>query len=239
MSTKSRQDQLLRSLRRGGSSTVAQLSRDLGVSRRTVLRDIAALRDQGFALRSSAGPGGGVTLDPASVMVTAKLSGAEAFSLLISVAILQASQAMPFGQLAEAALHKIEQSLPRERALELRRILSAVYIGKPSVEMPPLGEGALDASVLPAFETGFLQARRLRFDYTDRHGTPSERSADPHALLVLSPYWYLVGYDPVREDFRHFRMDRMAGAQVLDEGFRRRAFQVEAGRCPFASMRWR
>ncbi|MGB0866605.1 MAG: helix-turn-helix transcriptional regulator [Granulosicoccaceae bacterium] len=238
MKTQTRQDDLVRLLRRRGSTTVAYLSASMEVSRRTVLRDIAVLREQGFDIRTSSGPGGGIYLDPSSILVTAKLTSSEAFALLISIAVLKETHALPFAHLADAGLHKIEQSLPRDRILELRKILASVYIGRPSVDMPPLDEKGLDDSVLPAFETGFLNTQRIQFSYTDRLGRKTLRAADPHAMLVLSPYWYLVGFDPHKEAFRHFRMDRISDASVLEDSFRRRSFTLEEGQCPFSSFSW-
>lgn len=238
MNAKTRQDETVRLLRRRGSTTVAYLIETLGASRRTVLRDIAALRDQGFDIRTSSGPGGGIYLDPSSILVTPKLTSAEAFALLISVAVLRETHSIPFANLADEGLKKIEQSLPRERVVELRKVLCSVYIGRPSVDMPPLGESAVDESVLPAFETGFLNSQRMQFKYIDRYANTTHRTADPHAMLVLSPYWYLVGFDPEKSAFRHFRMDRIKGAIVLDECFRRRTFTLEEGRCPFTAFSW-
>ncbi len=232
MNTRSRQDELIRMLRRRGSTTVANMTESLNVSRRTILRDIAELREQGFVIRSTSGPGGGVYLDPTSILVSPKLTSTEAFALLISIAVLKETHSMPFANLADTGLKKIEQSLPRDRVLELREILRSVYIGRPTVEMPSLDE-EIDPSVLPAFETGFLNSQRMKFRYSDRNGKKTNRLADPHAMLVLSPFWYLVGYDPDKEAFRHFRMDRMSSAMVQGDIFRRRTFTLEEGECPF------
>lgn len=234
MSIRSRQDELIRLLRRRGSTTIANLTESLSISRRTVLRDIAQLREQGFVIQSASGPGGGIYLDPTSILVSPKLTSAEVFALLISVAVLKETHPIPFANLADTGLKKIEQSLPRERVLELRRILQSVYIGRadPSVPMPIIK--TIHASVLPAFETGFLQSRRMRFRYTDRKGKKTKRIADPHAMLVLTPAWYLIGYDPEKAAFRHFRMDRMASASVLDESFHRRTFTIDEAVCPFS-----
>ena len=72
-----RRDQLLRMLRRRADWTAAVLARELGVSRRTVLRDLGALREAGFDLDTFSGPGGGVRLNPASVMITSQLRTSE------------------------------------------------------------------------------------------------------------------------------------------------------------------
>ncbi len=91
MNTRLRHDAIVRSLRRNGTLTVAELAEEVGASRRTVLRDISALRDEGFVIHSEPGRGGGLQLDPQSVQTTARLSVAEVFALLISVACMRAA----------------------------------------------------------------------------------------------------------------------------------------------------
>ncbi|MFT5593222.1 MAG: putative DNA-binding transcriptional regulator YafY [Oceanicoccus sp.] len=59
MNVRLRQDAIVRSLRRNGTSTIADLAEEVGASRRTVLRDISALRDEGFVIYSEPGRGGG------------------------------------------------------------------------------------------------------------------------------------------------------------------------------------
>ncbi len=235
MNTRHRQDELIRLLRRRGSSTVAYLTNSLQVSRRTVLRDIAELRQQGFDISSSSGPGGGLFLDPKSVLVSPKLTSSEVFALLISIAVLKKTHNIPFVDLADAGLTKIEQSLPRARVVELREILSNVYIGQSRENIPLPVVGKIEKSVLPAFESGFLNSRQIRFRYTDRNGKKTFRHAEPHAMLVLSPAWYMIGYDPDKQDFRHFRMDRMTKVIEQNRPFNRRKFTVEGGDCPFST----
>ncbi|MDM7852811.1 helix-turn-helix transcriptional regulator [Pseudochrobactrum kiredjianiae] len=95
MKVRIRQDAIVRSLRRNGTSTLADLAEAVGASRRTVLRDISALRDHGFVIYSEPGRGGGLQLDPQSVQTTARLSVAEVFALLISVASMRALAVCP------------------------------------------------------------------------------------------------------------------------------------------------
>jgi len=235
MTNRSRQDELVRLLRRRGSTTVAHLTESLGISRRTALRDIADLREQGFVIRSTSGPGGGIYLDPTSILVSPKLSSNEVFALLISIAVLKETHNIPFANIADAGLKKIEQALTRERIMELRRILESVYIGQPDPEadLPVVKE--IQPAVLPAFETAFLQTRRMQFQYIDRNNVKTKRVAEPHAMLVLTPAWYMIGYDTTRQAFRHFRMDRIRKAVVLDDNFQRRKLIVDEGECPFST----
>lgn len=223
-----RQDAIVRSLRRNGSSTLASLAEAVGASRRTVLRDISALRDQGFVIYSEPGRGGGLQLDPQSVQTTARLSVAEVFALLISVASMRAAGSLPFSGLADAGLAKIERALPPDKLRDLRRILTCLYVGRlsPLVDISDMGK--TDPLLLTAFEAAFLRQRQLRFQYCDSKGTVTSRNVEPQAMLILPPLWYLVAWDPAREGFRHFRMDRI-GRPEIEEGatFQRRYVPFE------------
>ncbi len=223
MNVRLRQDAIVRSLRRNGTSTIADLAQEVGASRRTVLRDISALRDEGFVIHSEPGRGGGLQLDPQSVQTTARLSVAEVFALLISVASIRAAGNLPFSGLADAGLAKIENALPSDKVRDLRRFLDCLYVGQLSPRVDISDMGAMDPALLPAFETAFLQRLHLRFQYRDAKGAITCRNVEPQAMLILLPLWYLVAWDPARKDFRHFRMDRISRPQyVQDATFRRR-----------------
>lgn len=223
MTARLRQDGIVRSLRRNGTSTLAELAEAVGVSRRTVLRDISMLRDQGFIIHGEPGRGGGVQLDPQSVQTTARLSVSEVFALLISVASMRAAGSLPFAGLADAGLAKIERALPPDKLRDLRRILTCLFVGQLSPLVDISDMGTMDPLLLPAFEAAFLQQRRLRFQYRDSKGAVTSRKVEPQAMLILPPLWYLVAWDPTREGFRHFRMDRI-GRPEVEEGttFQRR-----------------
>ncbi|MYM56342.1 helix-turn-helix transcriptional regulator [Thalassovita mangrovi] len=223
MNARLRQDAIVRHLRRNGIATVAELAEEVGASRRTVLRDLGALRDEGFVIHSEPGRGGGLQLDPQSVQTTARLSVAEVFALLISVAAMRAAGGLPFSDLADAGLAKIEKALPPDKVRDLRRFLDCLYVGRlaPQVDISDMGE--MDPELLPAFEPAFLQRLRLRFRYRDAKGAVTRRDVEPQAMLILPPLWYLVAWDPARQDFRHFRMDRISAPEcVQGTSFRRR-----------------
>ncbi|MES0862667.1 HTH domain-containing protein [Ruegeria sp. SCPT10] len=111
---------IVRNLRRNGTSTVDPLAKQVGASRRTVMRDISALRDEGQIIYSDVGRGGWLQLDPRSMQTTAKLSVSEIIALLISVAATRAAGNLPFYALADAGLAKIEKALPAEKVKDLR-----------------------------------------------------------------------------------------------------------------------
>lgn len=223
MKTRLRQDAIVRYLRRNGTATIAELTAQVSASRRTILRDLSALRDEGFVIHSEPGRGGGLQLDPQSVQTTARLSVAEVFALLISVASMRAVGGLPFSGLADAGLAKIEKALPADKVRDLRSFLSCLYVGQLAPQVDISDKGEMDPNLLPAFEPAFLHRQPLQFQYRDAKGVHSTRTVEPQAMLILPPLWYLVAWDPARDDFRHFRMDRISQPQCLGgPSFRRR-----------------
>ncbi|MFW2541696.1 helix-turn-helix transcriptional regulator [Primorskyibacter sp. 2E107] len=237
MKSRLRQDAIVRSLRRTGTATIDDLAEAVGVSRRTVLRDIGALRDAGFVIHSDVGRGGGVQLDPQSMQTTARLSVPEVFALLISVAAMRAAGNLPFADLADAGLAKIEKALPGDKVRDLRAFLDCLHIGQLSPLQDLSDLGRMDADLLPAFETAFLNRQMIGFVYRDAKGRRTRRSLEPQAMLILPPLWYLVAWDPARGDFRHFRMDRIDTPAAIDGTvFRRRHVPFADDVCPYRDL---
>ncbi len=223
MNVRLRQEAIIRSLRRNGSSTIATLTEQVGASRSTLLRDINALRDQGFVIHSEPGRGGGLQLDPRSVQTAPRLSVTEVFALLISVASMRAAGNLPFSSFADAGLAKIEKALPSDKIRDLRDFLDCLYIGELAPQVDRSNIGTMDPALLLEFEVAFLQRQHLQFNYHDAKGVNSMRMVEPQAMLILPPLWYLVAWDPARNDFRHFRMDRISEPQCIEsKAFRKR-----------------
>ncbi|KIC39814.1 ArsR family transcriptional regulator [Ruegeria sp. ANG-R] len=237
MNIRLRQDAIVRTLRRNGTSTVDALAEEVGASRRTILRDISALRDEGYVIYSDVGRGGGLQLDPRSMQTTAKLAVSEVFALLISVAAMRAAGNLPFSELADSGLAKIEKALPADKVKDLRAFLDCLHIGQLSPLQDLSDMRKMEPTLLQAFETTFLKRQLIRFKYRDAKGQLSQREVEPQAMLILPPLWYLVGWDPMREGFRHFRMDRISAPEAMEETqFRRRHVPFEDDVCPYSEM---
>jgi predicted DNA-binding transcriptional regulator YafY len=216
MKSHTRQEAIVRALRRSRATTVAALVSEVGASRSTVLRDLSALRDEGYVIHAEQGRGGGLSLDPGSVQARARLSVAEVFALMIGVSSMRAAGALPFSSLADAGLAKIEKALPADKLRDLRRLLDRLYVGLLAPQVDISNMGTMEPALLPAFERSFLERLCLRFQYSDAQGARTERLVEPQAMLILPPLWYLVAWDAMRQDFRHFRMDRIIGPQVVE-----------------------
>lgn len=237
MNIRFRHDAIVRSLRRNGTTTVDDLADEVGVSRRTVLRDIRALRDEGFVIHSDVGRGGGLQLDPQSMQTTARLSVPEVFALLISVAAMRAAGNLPVSDLADAGLAKIEKALPSDKVKDLRAFLDCLHIGQLSPLQDLTDMGKMDPELLSAFQSAFLERQLIRFDYLDAKSRKTQREVEPQAMLILPPLWYLVAWDPLRSNFRHFRMDRISNPEAVEgAAFRRRKVPFEDDVCPFSEL---
>lgn len=234
MRTVDRRERLLRLLRRRADWTVAELADGLEVSRRTILRDVSALREVGFDLDTFSGPGGGVRLNPTSVMITSQLRTDEVVALVLSVAIAQAARTVPFAAGAERALAKIEQALPPARADELRACRERILIG--AAPSTPPSTGPVDPSLVGAFETAFSTARLLAFSYRTPSGRTTRRLVEPHGLLVRPPVWYVIAWDSDRHAPRLFRADRIRDPETTDRAFVPRPSELVTGICPDARV---
>jgi predicted DNA-binding transcriptional regulator YafY len=228
-----RRDELIRLLRRRADWRTQDLAAELGVSQRTVLRDLDRLRDQGFVISTMTGPGGGVHLEPTSVMVTSQLAGDDVVSLILAVAIAQAFPWMPFATGARSALAKIEASLPSERARNVQDLMMRILIGTPSPASIRHGT-TISPLLARLFETAFSEQRLLAFAYRDRDGSASRRLVEPHGLLVRAPLWYVIAWDTAIDEPRLFRADRIRSPHVTPGTFLARPHDLVRGICPDA-----
>ena len=74
----------------------------------------------------------------------------------------------------------------------------------------------------------------LRFDYRDARGKQTTRSVEPHGLLVRTPAWYIIAWDPRPDAARLFRADRISSPSVDDTPFVPRPHELVTGVCPDA-----
>lgn len=78
---------------------------------------------------------------------------------------------------------------------------------------------------LELIQTALEKSRLLSFEYSDRWGNKTERTAEPYQLVLKSTHWYLQGYCRKRNDFRLFRLSRMSNLHMKEESFTQRAYQ--------------
>ncbi|HKO93691.1 MAG TPA: WYL domain-containing protein [Polyangiaceae bacterium] len=209
--------QLTDLLRGRDVTTVAELSEELGVSRRTLLRDLAALRERGLPISGEAGRGGGVRLDGARGVAAVHLSLSEVVSIWIAARLSRAASELPWGEAASSGMAKLLSSLPAAKARALRALCRRVVVGQPASAPIRAGAGPCPPELLTLFEQAFSAGLGLGFRYTDREGRITQRRIEPHGLLVQTPVWYVLARDVDKAEPRMFRMDRIARPRILPE----------------------
>jgi predicted DNA-binding transcriptional regulator YafY len=199
-----------------------ELAARLGVSVRTLRRDIDQLRDLGYPVDAARGVDGGYQLAPGAVLPPLLLDDDEAVA--IAVGMRAAAQGVVPGveEPAVRALAKLVQVLPPR----LRRRVEDLRAATGDAAWTPAAASAVPAvlpDVLIALASACRDSEQLEFDYTARTGSDSHRSVEPHWLVPLLRRWYLVAYDLTRQDWRCFRLDRMAAPQATGRRFRPRS----------------
>lgn len=196
--------------------TGGDLSAELEVDRRTLRRDVERLRELGYPVQASSGPGGGYALGSGASMPPVLLEDDE----VVAVAVALRTAAASVAQMEETAiglLAKLDQWLPAR----LRRRASALY--SVTVSLPGNSQ-ALPVDDLTAIAIACRDGFRLRIDYADRDGKASKRTLEPLRLAHSGSRWYLLAWDLRREDWRTFRVDRMRRVETTGAQFPARAF---------------
>jgi predicted DNA-binding transcriptional regulator YafY len=220
-----------------GATTVATLAGELGVSRRTLLRDLAALRERGMAITGEAGRGGGIRLEDHGTSAV-HFSLSEIVAIWLGARLSRTTSDLPWGEAASSGMAKLLASLPTPKARALRALCRRVVVGQPASAKIRAGAGGPPPELLRLFEQAFSGGLGLGFNYTDREGRASSRRIEPHGLLVEPPVWYVLARDVEQGEPRMFRMDRIARPKLLPEiVFRPDVRILEAQLCDHE--RWR
>jgi predicted DNA-binding transcriptional regulator YafY len=182
----------------------AELADRLGVSTRTVRRDVDRLRELGYPVHATRGAAG-YRLGAGTSLPPLLLNDDEAVAVVVGLRTAAGGSVADIEESSLSALTKLEQVLPSR----LRHRASTLDMATVRV-----GGGRSDPPVSPDALVTIAEACRwhegLRFDYTSLDGTETVRSVEPHSLVSLGRRWYLVAWDVDRGDWRTFRIDRLA-----------------------------
>jgi predicted DNA-binding transcriptional regulator YafY len=197
-----------------------ELAERLGVTGRTMRRDVERLRELGYRIEATRGAAGGYRLEAGAQLPPLLLTDGEAVTMAIGLRLV-ASQGLADGeQTTLSALAKFEQVLPsalRRRVSALAQVVRA---------RAPRGE-VVSPELLGQLALVCRDAERIRFRYTAGTGVESRRIVEPHSVVSAGGRWFLVGWDLDRTAWRTFRVDRMAGLLGTGRHFTQRV--VEAG----------
>jgi predicted DNA-binding transcriptional regulator YafY len=200
--------QIVEHLRRKPVVTAAELSESLEVSVRTIYRDMDDLSASGIPLRAEAGMG--YALEKGYDLPPLMFTQGELEALEIAARLLATWTDPELKAAAESALAKIGDVLPHT----LKRNRSSIPVYAPDFFI----DNRFFAP-MPDIRRALREQRKIRVDYRKENGEESQRILRPLAIIYWGRSWTLVGWCEWREDFRHFRLDRIAGWTVLDDVF--------------------
>ncbi|MGW8376643.1 YafY family protein [Streptomyces sp. ODS28] len=179
-----------------------ELACRLGVSARTVRRDVDKLRLLGYPVEATGGVGGGYRLGAGAALPPLLLDDEEAVAVALGLRTAAGGGVTGIAETSVRALAKLDQVLPPR----LRHRVGT--IGSALVTLPAAGP-TVDPSVLTAIASAVRDRERLRFDYVSYEDEGSVRDVEPCKLVHNGRRWYLFAWDTGRADWRRFRADRM------------------------------
>ncbi|MYT72725.1 MULTISPECIES: YafY family protein [unclassified Streptomyces] len=180
-----------------------ELADRLGVSRRTVRRDIDRLRDLGYPVQATLGADGGYRLVAGKALPPLVLDDEEAVAIAVGLRAGAGHAVEGVEEASVRALAKLEQVLPGRLRHRVATLQAATL---------PLtsGDGATIApETLTVIASATAGTERLRFHYRAADGSETRRLVEPCRLVSTGRRWYLVAYDVDRAAWRTFRVDRL------------------------------
>ena len=181
----------------------ASLATQFDVSRRTIERDLAALRDAGVPLYGEQGRNGGMVSLDTGTGVVVSLSNAEVTALLVAVAA--SGPDMPFAADAGAATRRLIDGLASSTRSDVENLRSKVRY--------PTRPGAVSSRVRQTVEEAVRRGVVVNLTYRNGTGQRTERSVDAAGFFNGGDSWYLVGWCHLRQAGRLFRLDRIESAR--------------------------
>lgn len=187
----------------------------LEVTPRTLRRDIDKLRSLGYPVESTTGAGGGYKLGEGASLPPLHLDEDEATAVFIGLHAAAGAEVAGADTASLRALSKLERVLPSRLKRRLATLRSSVL---------KLADRAPAISLADVSTLALACSERLvtRFTYA-ASGATSDREVEPLRLVHVPPRWYLVAWDPAKEDWRTFRLDRIRKPETASRRFKPRS----------------
>lgn len=198
-----------------------ELAERLGVTGRTVRRDIDRLRELGYPIESRPGTAGGYRLTSGRNLPPLLLDDEEAVAVAAGLLTAAGTGVSGIEESSLRALAKLQQVLPAR----LRSRIAAV--GDATVAVPSGGGPPVEAETLAVLAAACRDQELVTFDYRNRQGEATARRVEPHSLVTTHGRWCLVAYDPDRAAWRIFRLDRLVRPAPTHRRFTQRELPAE------------
>lgn len=179
-----------------------ELAERLGVTTRTVRRDVDRLRELGYPVNASQGAAG-YRLGAGAALPPLLLEDDEAVAVVVGLRTASSGSVAGIDEASLRALAKLEQVLPPRLRHRVKTLHSA------TVRAGQAPGPQVSADVLMAVAEACRRHERLRLDYRSPRAGDSVRVVEPYSLVSFGRRWYLVAFDLDKDDWRTFRVDRL------------------------------
>jgi len=203
-------------LRRGALVNCTKLMGSLEVSRKTVVRDIAFMRDRlDLPIEFDPQIQAYRYTQPVNAFPTVHMTEGELLALLVAQRALQQYRGTPFHRQLEVAFEKLAGGLRDRISFSPADELSAVSFRN-------IGLGRTDLAVFNTLSSAVLRQVAVTFDYRKPgDARKSPRRVRPYHLANRENSWYLIGFDLERLGLRTFALPRISGVAATRERFTR------------------
>jgi len=207
--------QIINVLRRRRTATTAtHLAERLGVSERTVYRDIRDLVLAGTPIDGEAGVG--YRIRPGYDLPPLMFDHDEIQALVLGARIVRQFGDPALARASDAILGKVAAIVPKDLA---------PLVAETRLFVPPTIDAGKSADALALSREALLARRKLELSYANADGAVTKRTVRPLGIFFWGRTWTLAAWCELRQDFRNFRLDRVAASKGLDE-----TFEDEAGK---------
>ena len=189
-----------------------ELAERLGVTERTVRRDIDRLRMLDYQVESTGGTGGGYRLRAGASIPPVFFDEDETIAVVAALLVAIGSQSTGMVDGSTRALGKLHHLLPSRLIHKVAAVQhSAVAV---SLETAP----QVDPKVVAALAEACRNRIAVTFGYRSRLDADTRRRVEPAAIVTARSVWYVIGFDLDRDDWRLFRVDRMRDVVTTGHG---------------------
>lgn len=190
-----------------------ELADRLGVTTRSVRRDVDRLRELGYPVHASTGHGGGYQLGAGAALPPLLLDPDEAVAMAVCLRVAAGGSVAGVGESALRALSKLDQVMPAR----LRSQVTALHDA--TVTLGAATDTPVEPDVLMTLARASRDHEHVSATYTDIRGAVTQRRLEPYQLVTTGRRWYLMCFDRDRDDWRSLRLDRMAQVRVSGTTF--------------------
>ena len=216
---KRRQDELISCLRTQSFWTVKNLGEQLNISQRTLMRDLAELRDAGVPINSDRGRGGGISLNGRWGLGRLQMSNTEVVSLLLALVIAETIHSPILLDNLTSIKHRIAASFPYEQRQRIEQLRARIFVGGNASAHILNTYNQPQNQLMPELSQCFIDQKLIEIEYQSEKREVTRRVIEPQMFMLNWPIWYLLAWDQLRGDVRMFRIDRIKQAHKLKQGF--------------------